>query len=150
MFKYITYNNLKEAFIALIDVAIKMNGNRIAVWNYPEEQCDTKLSEVNEFNGLFFLNGIIEKVTVYDDNKYCHNLLYALDSNTSPAIINNIISMLPLVDSVSVYRNNEKDWFMSIIFHEKVCVLKNLISHEDASILADSGFSISDLPPENW
>lgn len=91
----------------------------------------------------------IEKVTLYDDERYCEQLIYDLSHETIREVTNNIVNTNSSLDSVSMYRYDETEWFMAIIFHENVCIIKGLDDGEER-IMDEHGFIVSDSSPEDW
>lgn len=147
MFKYILCDDISEIISKLLGVAIQLYGNEIAFWFYPE------CTQQNTYNGeMSLLNGFsvpIEKVTLYDDEKYCENIRYLLSNDTLEDIAGQTINQIDLLDSISIYKDGAAEWFLALVFHENVCILKGLNTAEE-NVLAEHGFIVSDSPPEGW
>lgn len=148
MLKYIMCDNLLEVLNKLLGIAIQLHGNKIACWFYPDT--DNTMHKCGTLSGDYRFNfATIEKVTLYDDERYCEQLIYDLSNETINEVTNNIVNTNGSLDSVSIYRYDEPEWFMAIIFHENICIIKGLDGSEER-LLAENGFIVSDSPPEDW
>ncbi len=146
--KYLKCDNLLEVFYKLLGIAIQFHGNKIACWFYPDT--DNSMHKCSTISGdCKFDFATIEKVTLYDDERYCEQLIYDLGHETISEVIKSIVNVSDLLDSVSIYRHDEIEWFMAIIFHENICIFKGLNGDEER-LLTENGFIVSDLPPEDW
>ena len=150
--KYIICNGLLEEVCKLINLAIQLGGTQIALWFYPDFNIgDGNDVELNNSTLYEFKHKLdkIEKVTIYNGEKYCDKFTYNLNYDSISVIVSEVVNDDVNLDSISIYRENETEWFMAMIFHEDVCVVKDLLAHEER-ILKDNGFNVSDLPPDGW
>lgn len=157
MLYYIAYENLNhDTLTAFLQVAIELKGNKVAIWEYVD--CDdvesTSTLSVKIPQALYshcsYHKQLLERVTTYDDDDlYFLQDTYEIEPIFINEIVDSIISINTQVDSISIYREGEKEWFMCLIFHENMCIAKNIDSSEEA-ILTRYGLKYSYSPPKNW
>ncbi len=134
----------------LFHFALSVNGKKIVFWRYLN-------SDYNALSGLWknltpFYMGqeYLETVTLYnaDDGLVKKNDCYRLEKKLIRVIENDFNILISEVDSIAIYKENQIDWFMCMIFHESMSLLR-LLSKE-VNEFKKKGIQYSFIPPNNW
>ncbi|HOP41437.1 MAG TPA: hypothetical protein PLI53_10385 [Geobacteraceae bacterium] len=155
MLRYIAYEGLTSKTLkSFMQMAIELKGSKMAIWKYCNGETITSVAADNVPQALISQcleeRQLLERVTIYNgEDLYSFQDTYVINEEAVNGIVASIVSISQELDSISIYKENEKEWFMSIIFHENMCIIKNIQKSEEA-ILAKCGFTYSYSPPENW
>lgn len=152
----------------LFDLALALNGQKYALWQYPntaysvsddeEDVTESYVGESQELKDVLleikpFSLGVneLELITTYDDDTspFKPAESYRIESGLIDALVNKHAILADSLDSIAVYREGNNKWLMGMIFHEKMTLLKDL-SDDEIKILQESGVPYSETPPDCW
>ena len=115
----------------------------LTTWIYPE-------SRSKSLYGLMVSSNYknLESVTSYNNG---HIPRCSVPQTATPQFILNLKSakkkLNKHVDSIALYRPNEKKWVACSVGHEGICLVREA-SLKDA--ISNSGFNVSDMKPHWW
>jgi len=92
----------------------------------------------------------LEVVTFYDNDTRPTKIAnsYYFNENIIKMIGSNFVLILEKMDSISIYKEGEIDWFLCMIFHEKMSLLK--IPEDELKYLETAKIPYSLEPPAWW
>ncbi|MEW5733542.1 MAG: hypothetical protein AB1921_01735 [Thermodesulfobacteriota bacterium] len=153
----------------LFELALRLEGSKIAFWPSPPVYSTFSITDFirklicrllirNDAlsNFLHTLSPFtagqeeLEVVTKFgdDQDQYKMASFYNVNNNILKLIEANFDLIEKKIDSISFYKEGQKDWFLCMIFHETMSILK--IPTTEFHCLKEMGIPYSLKPPEWW
>ena len=146
---FIQRNITKQFLLELFNLAVSLNGDRIVLWRDININNNFSKKLWNDISVFDVKKQTLEAVTLYDDDD---QLIKAVDSykfshKIASLLISRYETFTEIMESISFYKKNHKKWFMSMIFHENMTLLR--LPHAELKKLDERGISYSKTP-DNW
>ena len=144
--KYITGDITKSIFRKILLAASGVGGNRFVFWYYPEAENRKRVILLNLFKEYAIGQEKLEPVTLYwekDEGKPVEEspIAYSFNNNTIKLLIENITRINKACDDIAIYGDGNPEWMAAVIFHERICLVKDISGIDELLINANIIYS---------
>ncbi len=148
---YIEIDTLDENSLLALKLVEKYRTVYFSLWFYPEISKAKQTETLYKLKNNFFKTDNLIPMTYYEGEKrntLKSNDLFLYNNNSKNIILDNINIIKKDCDSILFYLENNSDWIVGEIFHEKILLAKGDIQIK--KYLKDENISFSENPPSWW
>ena len=133
----------------MLNISRTLKGRKIALWKYQNSRNGSVMGLWDELIPFLLARQTVEAVTLHTDSDKMREVeCYTLNERVVKLLTKQHETLVDVLDSVSVYKNNAKKWFSCMIFHEQMTLLR--LSVDETEILRKQRIAYTETPPDWW
>lgn len=148
---FIEVDSTNENISLVTKLLSKYKAVYFALWFYPETSKRKQTKVLEKFKNNFIKTSNLVPMTYYEGEKVNtlkDNDLFLFNNKSKSIIIDNISTIKKNCDSILFYIENNSEWIVGEIFHEKIILAQQ--NTKIKNYLQEEKISFSENPPDWW